>query len=320
MSSQAITLSLPPPLTALWRGLRHPAWLLGLPLLVMLLVIAQQHRLLERGLFGLQQWLLAPQSHSGLWLPDYRVGIEALPLEGIADDLSALTFDPQRRSLFSVTNASPQVIELSLQGEVLRRIPLQGFGDPEAIEYVAPGLFVISDEREQRLLAVRIDDQTRRIDAADAEQLTLGIGSNGNKGFEGLAWDAARQRLFVAKERDPLRIYEVHGFPRLTPQQPMAVSVQEDKARDARLFVTDLSSLTFDARSGHLLVLSEQSNLLLELDGNGLPLSSLSLLAGQHGLQASVPQAEGVTLDDQGVLYMVSEPNLFYRFDPAARQ
>ena len=33
-----------------------------------------------------------------------------------------------------------------------------------------------------------------------------------------------------------------------------------------------------------------------------------------HGLKRGVPQAEGLAIDDQGVLYLVSEPNLFYRF------
>ena len=127
----------------------------------------------------------------------------------------------------------------------MRRIPLTGFGDPEAVEYVGPGSFVITDEREQRLVKVRIDDATRVIDAADFQQLSLGIGRNGNKGFEGLAYDAKNQRLLVAKERDPVRIFEVLGFPHVDESKPLALQVNTDPKRDARLFVRDLSSLDF---------------------------------------------------------------------------
>ena len=41
---------------------------------------------------------------------------------GLNDDVSALTFDPDRRTLFTVTNQPAQIIELSLQGKVLRTI------------------------------------------------------------------------------------------------------------------------------------------------------------------------------------------------------
>lgn len=286
-----------------------------IPVALCLLVLAwagQELRLFERAWFNLKAWW--HPAEQGIGLDRYRVEVEARPVEGLDDDLSALTYDPDRKTLFTVTNARSELIELSLEGRILRRVPLTGFGDPEAVEYVGPNSYVITDERQQRLIRVRLQDDTPFLDAADAEQLTLGIGLNGNKGFEGLAYDSAGKRLFVAKERDPMLIYEVHGFPHDNPQQPYAVNVVQDSKRDARLFVRDLSSLQFDERSGHLLALSDESRLLLELDVQGKPLSTLSLRKGAHGLKATVPQAEGVAMDDAGTLYMVSEPNLFYVF------
>ncbi|AYC31069.1 DNA-binding protein [Pseudomonas cavernae] len=289
-------------------------WALLIGVLLLAALTAQEFRLFERAWFPVQEWRHAAKWRGeSIWLPDYRVAIEALPIAGLSD-LSALAYDPERKTLFTVTNKNSQLIELSLTGQVLRRIPLQGFGDPEAIEYIGPGLYVITDERAQRLIKVRLGEGEAPVSAAATEQLTLGIGMNGNKGFEGLAYDAAGQRLFVAKERDPVRIYEVHGFPQLNPELPYAVHVVDDPARDARLFVRDLSSLDYDARTGHLLALSDESRLALELNGDGRPISSLSLLRGQHGLRRSVPQAEGITMDDAGTIYLVSEPNLFYVF------
>lgn len=283
-------------------------------------LLAQEYRLFERAWFNLQQWQHAAQwQGQSIWLADYRVELEAMPIEGLEDDVSALTYDPERNSLFTVTNQKAQLIELSLDGQILRRIELIGFGDAEAVEYISPGLYVITDERLQRLIKVRVTDATTQLDAGQSQQLSLGIGLSGNKGFEGLAYDSRGQRLFVAKERDPLRIYEIHGFPRRDPGQPFAVHVLDDRKRDAGLFVRDLSSLLFDERSGHLLVLSDESRLVLELDVQGQPISSLSLLAGRNGLKRSVPQAEGIAMDNQGTLYLVSEPNLFYRFNKPAQ-
>lgn len=287
--------------------------------LLLLILAAQQYRLFERVWFNAQQWRHAAQwQDSSIWLSDYRVEIEAQPIVGLDDDISALTYDPDRRSLFTVSNQNPQLIELSLDGRVLRRVDLLGFGDAEAVEYISPGLYVISDERRQRLIKVRLTDDTLVIDGSKAPQLSLGIGLNGNKGFEGLAYDSQGQRLFVAKERDPLRIYEIHGFPQRDPEQPFAVHVLDDETRDAGLFVRDLSSLQYDQGTGHLLALSDESRLVLELNVDGRPISSLSLLGGQQGLKKSVPQAEGVAMDNEGGLYLVSEPNLFYVFKKKA--
>ena len=296
--------------------MRRPRPLVLCLMLVAMLVagfVAQHFRLFERTWFQISL-LWQSTDASAINLGDYRAVIQGKKIDGLEDDVSALTYDPLRKSLFTVTNQKSELVELSLDGRVLRRIGLVGFGDAEAVEFIGPNTYVITDERQQRLIKVTIDDNTHTLDAAQAEQLTLGINPSGNKGFEGLAYDSAGKRLFVAKERDPMLIYEGRGSPHDNPQQPYATHGVSNPRRDARLFVRDLSSLQFDERSGHLLALSDESKLLLELNLDGRPVSTLSLKKGRHGLEKSVPQAEGVAMDEEGTVYVVSEPNLFYVF------
>jgi uncharacterized protein YjiK len=283
-------------------------------LLVASVVAAQEFRLFERAWFQWREWRNAEQWQAqSRWLPDYRVEIEAQPIAGLDDELSALTYDPDRNSLFSVASVNPRLVELSLDGRLLRTIPLRGFGDPEAIEYIGPGEYVIADERGQRLMRIQLEEDSELLDAADDEQLTLAIGEIGNKGFEGLAYDATRRRLLAGKERDPIRIYEISGFPSQNGER-YAVQVLDNPERDASLFMRDLSGLDYEDETGHLLALSDESRLVIELDELGKPISTLSLWRGRHGLRHNVPQAEGIATDPQGNLYLISEPNLFYKF------
>lgn len=286
-------------------------------LATLLLMADRRYRFAEQAAFD---WRMFWQSESRevIGLSQYRVVIEGQPIEGLEDDVSALSYDPDRNSLFTVTNQKNEMVELSLDGRVLRRIALNGFGDSEAVEYISPGVYVISDERSQRLIKVQLDDTTQSLDASHAEQLTLSLDAGGNKGFEGLAYDTKGKRLFVGKEREPVQIIEVRGFPKADADAPDSLSdhleITSDRKRDARLFVRDLSSLQFDERSGHLLALSDESKQIVELDTRGHPIGAGSLVKGQMGLSKSVPQAEGIAMDDQGTLYLVSEPNLFYVF------
>ncbi|TDK56794.1 SdiA-regulated domain-containing protein [Pseudomonas moraviensis] len=282
--------------------------------LIALIAIGQYLRLFERAWFNLHT-LWQPVSSEAIGLDQYRVTIEARPIDGLDDDVSALTYDPVRKSLFTVTNKNSELVELSLEGKILRRIALVGFGDPEAVEYISADTYVITDERQQRLIKIHLEADTTFLDAEDAEQMTLGVHMSGNKGFEGLAYDSVGKRLFVAKERDPMLIYEVHGFPHFKPDKTYAVHVINNPKRDAGMFVRDLSSLQYDERSGHLLALSDESRLIIELDVDGRPLSTMSISGGRQGLQKTVPQAEGIAMDDDGTLYLVSEPNLFYVFN-----
>lgn len=281
--------------------------------MIALAVVGQHLRLFERTWFNVQTWW-QPADARSMGLAAYRVTLEARVIDGLDDDVSALTYDPVRKSLFTVTNKNAELVELSLGGRILRRVALIGFGDAEAVEFISADTYVITDERQQRLIKVHLEDGTKFLDAADAEQISLGVHTSSNKGFEGLAYDSVGKRLFVAKERDPMLIYEVQGFPHYSPEKSYSVHVVNNPKRDAGLFVRDLSSLQYDERSGHLLALSDESRLVVELDVDGRPLSTLSLRKGRQGLQKTVPQAEGIAMDDDGTIYLVSEPNLFYVF------
>ena len=81
-----------------------------------------------------------------------------------------------------------------------------------------------------------------------------------------------------------------------------------------RLLVRDISSVAIDPRSGHTLMLSDESRLLVELDLQGKPRSFISLFGGLNGLVHGIEQAEGVAMDGEGNIYVVGEPNRFYVF------
>jgi uncharacterized protein YjiK len=83
---------------------------------------------------------------------------------------------------------------------------------------------------------------------------------------------------------------------------------------DRSVFSTDLSEGYYDPKTGHLLLLSEESSNVTELDEKGDFVSILSLRKQAGDLKKTMLGAEGMTMDADGELYIVCEPNLFYRF------
>lgn len=262
-----------------------------------------------------QQMNVTDQGVANRWLPAYRVQIDAKPIEGIARNLSAITYDTDLDRLLGVVNGGPtEIVALSKTGELLERYPLQGFGDIEGLTYMGGGRVAVSDERAQQVSIFQLPAVPRTIDSAEARFFSLGINLNGNKGFEGVTYDAAGDRMFIVKERDPRQLYEVDG---------VAASLDgglQLKVRDrsdwitGQVFATDLSDIHFDVATGHLILLSDESHLVMELSGDGRMLSYRSLNGLFSDLKRSAPQPEGVTIDNDGTLYVVSEPNLFYSF------
>lgn len=267
-----------------------------------------------------QHWKLNRQSppEQAIGLGRYRVDIDARPLSGVDDDLSALTYNHERDSLFGLINGTPLLLEISLDGEVLRTVRIEGAEDMEGLSHIDGNRYVIAEERRQSLLIIELPDEVQTLDVSNAPRLTIAIDETGNKGFEGLSWDEKNQQLLVVRERDPLRVLIVDGFVNSkTPSLHIDIS-EKRMFEESELFLSDLSSLVADSESGNLLLLSDESRMVVEYSPDGEPLSMLGLRRGFHGLQGTIPQAEGLAIDSQRRIYVVSEPNLFYRFVPAA--
>lgn len=264
----------------------------------------------DRGVLWVMERFESPaERQESVWLPDYRAVIDAKLLPGMEEDeASDLSYDPQTKTLFSVMGKNPFLVELTLQGDVLRKMPLVGWGNPEGVTVMGNGLLAITDERKHLLSIVKVDADTRELNIASFPKYDLGPSKNQNKAFEAIVWDTRNQQLLLGEERPPaLFSWKSDGS--------QTLKGDKQKQSSDELDIRNLSALAIDPRTGHTLVLSADSHLLLELDEKGEQVSFMTLLGGFNGLKKTIPRAEGVTMDEAGTLYMVSEPNLFYRFE-----
>lgn len=262
----------------------------------------------------------APQH--AIWLPDFHVVVDAKPMGPEVSNISGITYDYDRHRLLAVTNKGPmQMLALDMNGNILERYPLVGFDDTEGVAYLGNGRVALCDEQLQQLDILMLPAQARPIQVEEAQYIALVINpSRHNKGFEGVTYDPDNDRLFAIKERDPRQLFEVSGILRSMDQGRLQIKVTDrlEWVTD-NVAARDLSDGYYDPATGHLLLLSDQSRSITELDGNGRFVSVKSLLAGLSGLKDSAPQPEGMTMDREGNLYVVSEPNLFYKFSRAAK-
>ncbi|AHG38935.1 DNA-binding protein [Pseudomonas syringae CC1557] len=289
------------------RNMRWYSWLL----LVLVLGYGLSHIMHwdDRALLWFKERFESNEERSAsIWLPDYHVEIDAKPLPGMEkDEASDLSYNPISKTLFAVMGKNAFLVELTLKGDVLRKIPLVGWSNPEGVAVMNDGMIAITDERQHQLTIVKVTADTTTLNIADFPKYELGTSANKNKGFEGVAWDPRRQQLLLGEERPPaLYTWKSDGSDVLKGDK----QTLSGRSLDMR----NLSSLSIDPRTGHTLALSADSHLLLEVDEQGEQVSFMTLLGGMNGLKDTIPRAEGVALDEAGTLYMVSEPNLFYSF------
>lgn len=292
-------------------------------LLLGLAVVATSTALLwSTGYAGLIQGWISMQSqraewqNKGIWLPSYRVAIEAHPIGGLSDNLSGLTYSGATGTLFSVINRPPSVAEMTTEGKLIRHIELQGAKDPEGITHVSGTRFIIADEATHRLSWIDITPETTSLDITHAPSLTVDLTGPHNMGIEGISWDEREGQLITVHEMWPVRVMTVTGLEAAINGAPLDLGISDWAPEAGHAFLAaDLSSVTLHEATGNLLLLSHVNAALYEYAPSGKIISQLPLWSGYAGLQESIPQAEGVAVGADGAIYIVSEPNYFYRLE-----
>lgn len=254
---------------------------------------------------------IAPAAPSeNIDLSAYELAIGPLALEGVQDNASGMTYCRESKSLFCVLNAPTQLVELERDGSVKRRIRLAGFDDTEGVVSMGKGAFAVVEERRRKLVIFSLDDAATSVTYGACRQALIDATPAENKGLEGIAYNPKSKQFYILKEKQPRKIYRVEVKPEADePEVETAWDVQK-KA----LGLSDLSGLHFDPKTGHLLVLSHESRTIVETTLDGKEVSRLKLSAGSAGLTEAPAQPEGICLDDEGNLYICSEPNTFYVF------
>ncbi|EAB6842328.1 YjiK family protein [Salmonella enterica subsp. salamae] len=241
---------------------------------------------------------------SALALNSYKAVIQQKPVAAVKSNLSGLTYSAEDRMLFAVINNPPELVWLTTEGQLVGRMPLQGIHDPESIAWSGGNQFLIGSEKDGAVYKTQVDIQRGAMQIISTVKLE-GYDKAKNKGLEGTAWDAKNERLYAAKERKPIVIKEVemskNGITRVLPS---AITAS----------VSDVSGLEYYAPTDSLLVLSDESKMILEVSSEWRVRDRLFLTAEWSGLREDIPQPEGIAMDNENNLYIVSEPNLFYKF------
>jgi uncharacterized protein YjiK len=259
----------------------------------------------QLALLGLTTGGGASAAISSVNLGNYTLtGTYALPSS--APEASAITYNWDTGTFFVLGDEGDALVEVSKTGQQLSKMNLSNFNDTEGVTYVGNGQFVVTEERlrDAYKFTYASNGNANRTSLAAVD-----LGSTiGNIGIEGISYDPRTGTFVTVKEKDPQGVLSSQlnfGAPGGAQGTATTTSIFTPN-----LGVIDLSdvqvlavvpSLLGTADEDNLLIISQESSLLLEVTRSGTVLSmfDLGLLTGN---------AEGVTIDPvTGKIYVVAE-------------
>jgi uncharacterized protein YjiK len=227
-------------------------------------------------------------------------------------EASAVAYARDRGTLFFVGDEGTGVVEVSLSGQTLGSMSFDWSGtgsskhDTEGLTYLGNGTLVVSEER--LFDAYRFSYSAGGSAPLASASVSISNDNVGNDGLEGISVDP-RDGSFVAVKQDvPENILSgslsfganLGGTAAMT--QLFEPSLMNLATLSDVQTLSPVDALAGSAAADHLLVLSLGSRRLVEVDRQGLVVSSFDLAdVLPHNA------IEGVTVDEKGTIYLVAE-------------
>ncbi|MFZ4658769.1 MAG: ExeM/NucH family extracellular endonuclease [Caldilineaceae bacterium] len=234
----------------------------------------------------------------------------------LALEVSTVTYNPNTDTLFILGDEGTSIVQVNKQGQLVdsMTLVLGDFADPEGLTYVSGSQFVLVEERlRQANLFTYVAGGT--LARANVQSVTLGT-TVGNIGLEGISYDPQTSGYIVVKEITPQGIFQTgidFGAGTATNGSPTTENSTNlfDPALAALTDIADvyaLANLPTPLTDDNLLVLSQEDGKIVNIDRTGAIANALTIAADpDNPLTVTNQGNEGVTLDNDGLLYIVNE-------------
>lgn len=242
----------------------------------------------------------------------------------LCQEASAVAYNWDTDTLFITGDGSTAIVQVSKTGQLIDTMTMaqgsspQGtdFYDTEGLTYIGGGQFVMSEERDRQLVKFTYAAGTT-LTRANTQTVKIGTFVP-NTGTEGLSFDPITGGFICLKEIDPIGIFQTNvDFAAGTATNGSATTVNSINLFDPALLgftdVADVFALSnLPVTSGpllsNLLVLSQENAQVKNVDRNGNVASTLTIVADPSDtLSVSAQQHEGITMDNNGIIYIVNE-------------
>jgi uncharacterized protein YjiK len=241
----------------------------------------------------------------------YALDLDVGAVSGL--EASAVTYARDRNSLFFVGDEGTGVIEISKTGTTLGSMTFDWAGtgstknDTEGLTYLGGGVLVVSEERLYD--AYQFTYAANGSAALANSFVSISNATVGNNGLEGISYDARGAGSFVTVKQ--VSSEDILAGTLTFASGAGGTSTMTQLFDPALMGVASLSdvqtlssvdALVGTAAADNLLVLSLDSRKLIEVNRAGTVLSSfdLSSILPSNGI-------EGVTIDENGTIYLVAE-------------